>query len=110
MKEIKAYVREAMVDVVVDALGRMPEVLALSVVPVEGFGRGETGRLERVAARKIEVDVADACVDAVVRCIVRHARTGAGHPQDGKVYVSSLENAVRIQDGARGEAVLQPPE
>lgn len=108
MKEIKAYIREAMVDSVVDALGEMPEVLALSVVALHGFGRGEGGRLERVSSRKLELDVAAVDVDAVVDCIVRHARTGEGHPQDGKVYVSSLDDAIRIEDGVRGEAVLRP--
>jgi nitrogen regulatory protein P-II 1 len=105
VKEIKAYIREVMVDAVVDALGHMPEVLALSVVPVHGFGRGEDGRMERVSSRKLELDVADADVDTVVDCIVRHARTGRGHPQDGKVYVSSLEDAVRIEDGVRANSV-----
>ena len=58
---------------------------------------------------KLEVDVAtDAVADEVVDIIVRTSRTRDGHPGDGKVLVSRLVQAVRIEDGATDESALQP--
>lgn len=108
MKEVKAYVRSSMVDGVVDALSQLPGVPGVSVVSTVGFGRDAEGRVSRVEMTKLEIDVRDEHLREVVGCIVGHARTGAGHPQDGKVLVSALETAVRIGDGARDEEALGP--
>ena len=47
-------------------------------------------------------------IDEVVDIIVRTSRTRDGHPGDGKVLVSRLVRAVRIEDGAANESALQP--
>ncbi|MDZ7662996.1 P-II family nitrogen regulator [Thiohalophilus sp.] len=108
MKEIKAYIRNNMVDAVIDALAAMPDIPGVAVVPVNGFGHvhdnGDT--TVRVSMSKLEIDVPAYEVEAVIDCITRHARTGEGHPGDGKVYVQSLDEAVRIADGQRGEGIL----
>ncbi|HIO98395.1 MAG TPA: P-II family nitrogen regulator, partial [Marinobacter salarius] len=44
----------------------------------------------------------------VVELIVRTGRTQDGHPGDGKVLVSRLVRAVRIEDGETGESALEP--
>lgn len=108
MKEIKTYIRNNMVDAVVDALEAMPEIPGVAVVPVTGFGHvhHENGETVRVKMTKLEIDVPDKLVGEVVECITRHARTGAGHTGDGKIYVQPLDEAIRIADGQRGENIL----
>ncbi|HER19580.1 MAG: P-II family nitrogen regulator [Halothiobacillaceae bacterium] len=107
MKEIKAYIRESMTDAVVDALEAMPGVPGVAVMPVSGFGHaGEGGMTARVTLTRIEIEVPDALADAVVSCLRDHARTGAGHAGDGRIYVTDLRRAVRIADGAEGEAAF----
>lgn len=108
MKEIKTYIRNNMVDAVVDALAAMPGVPGVAVVPVTGFGHvhHDGDETVRVQMTKLEIDVPDALVEEVIDRIVRHARTGDGHPGDGKIYVQSLDEAVRIADGQRGEKIL----
>lgn len=108
MKEVKAYIRNALVDDVVDALEALPGVPAVAVVPVRGFGHtANGGPAVRVEMSKLEVDLPDDAVEPVIDCIVRHARTGDGHPGDGKVYVTELAEAVRVADGARGPDILR---
>lgn len=107
MKEIKAYIRESVTDAVVDALEAMPGVPGVAVMPVSGFGHVEKdGTPARVGMTRIEVEVPDALADPVVACLQEHARTGAGHAGDGRIYVTDLVRAVRIADGAEGEAAF----
>jgi nitrogen regulatory protein P-II 1 len=111
MYEIKAYVREVMAEHVVDALAEVKGVTSIAVVSLNEFGHlvSDGSPLEKVKMVKLEVDVAtDADVDEVVDLIVRTSRTRDGHPGDGKVLVSRLIRAVRIEDGATGESALQP--
>ena len=111
MYEIKAYVREVMAEHVVDALAKVKGVASIAVVSLNEFGHlvGDESPLEKVQMVKLEVDVAtDAVADDVVDIIVRTSRTRDGHPGDGKVLVSRLVQAVRIEDGATDESALQP--
>jgi nitrogen regulatory protein P-II 1 len=111
MYEIKAYVREVMAEHVVDALAKVKGVASIAVVSLNEFGHlvGDESPLEKVQMVKLEVDVAtDAVADEVVDIIVRTSRTRDGHPGDGKVLVSRLVRAVRIEDGATDESALQP--
>lgn len=87
MKEIKAYSRSNRVDDVVDALEALP---GLAVVTVGGFGHTHDGdAMARVQMTKLEIDAPDALVETIIGCIVRHARTGAGHAGEGNVFFSS---------------------
>ncbi|MBL3827036.1 MULTISPECIES: P-II family nitrogen regulator [unclassified Marinobacter] len=111
MYEIKAYVREVMAEHVVDALAKVKGVASIAVVSLNEFGHlvGDESPLEKVQMVKLEVDVAtDTVADEVVDIIVRTSRTRDGHPGDGKVLVSRLVQAVRIEDGATDESALQP--
>lgn len=101
MKEIKAYVRNVMVDDVIDALSKLNPVRGIAVVTLREYGHTDrNGSLDRVEMTKLEVDVADEAEQEVVDCIVSHARTGEGHPGDGRVFVTQLHRAVRIADGS----------
>lgn len=111
MYEIKAYVREVMAEHVVDALARVKGVTSIAVVSLGEFGHlvGDESPLEKVKMVKLEIDVAtDDVAGEVVELIVRTGRTQDGHPGDGKVLVSRLVRAVRIDDGATDESALQP--
>jgi len=100
MKEIKAYIREAMVDQVIDAIGKLPGPPGVTVLPVQAYGhRPGAPTLEPTRMAKLEVDVADDAFDQVVDTILENARTQGGHPGDGKVYVKELAGAYRISDG-----------
>lgn len=100
MKEIKAYVREHMLDEVVDALAVIPGMPGVAVVRLREYGHAtDDGRLVRVDMAKLEIDVDDALLACVVETLVTHARTGDGHPGDGRVFVSELSQVIRIADG-----------
>ena len=100
-----------MAELVVDALARVMGVTCIAVVHLSEFGHlvGDESPLEKVKMVKLEVDVAtDDVAGEVVELIVRTGRTQDGHPGDGKVLVSRLVRAVRIDDGATDESALQP--
>jgi len=105
MKEIKAYIRSEMLDIVLDAIAALANSPAVTVVPVRGFGHpkggGPPGLVERT---KLEIVVPDPQVETVVKCVLQHARTGAAG--DGKVFVSTVEAAARIRTGERGEGAV----
>ena len=115
MKEIKAYLKKHKMDAVVFALSKIPELTGLSVVEVKGFGRGRgktknaqisafEERLFDSPSIKLEVVCRDELVEQIISTIVQHAHTGLR--SDGKIYVSEVENAVRISTGERGEAAV----
>ncbi|WP_169303625.1 P-II family nitrogen regulator [Guyparkeria sp. SB14A] len=107
MKEIKAYIRQSMTDAVVDALEAMPGIPGVAVTPTYGFGHVvDDGQPARVEMTRLEIEVPDAIADSVVDCVCEHARTGAGHVGDGRIYVTELARTVRIADGAEGEAAF----
>ena len=109
MKEIKAYLRPHMVDHVIDALEAAPNRPGVTVTRVEGFGhprQDEPAELSRRA--KLEIVVPDAQVETVIALIVEHARTG--RVGDGKIFVYSVEDAVRVRTGERGKVAVTVPE
>lgn len=111
MYEIKAYVRENMAEHVVDALAKLKGIASIAVVPLNEFGHlvGDGSPLTEVKMVKFEVDIAtDAVMEEVVDTIVRTGRTRDGHPGDGKILVSRIVKAVRIEDGATDGDALQP--
>lgn len=107
MKEIKAYISQPMTDTVVDALEAMPGIPGVAVTAATGFGHVvDDGNPARVEMTRVEIEVLDAMADSVVECVRDHARTGSGHVGDGRIYVTELSRAVRIADGAEGEAAF----
>jgi nitrogen regulatory protein P-II 1 len=112
MKKIEAVIKPFTLDVVKSELQRMG-VLGLTVYEVRGIGR-QKGHTELyrgaeyiadfMPKMKIEVVVRDDQIDEVVDAIARKARTG--RIGDGKIFVSSLEDVVRIRTNERGDAAI----
>ena len=97
MKEIKAYVRRNRLDPVVIALAQIKGLNGVSVSTVTGFGRNR-GILRLVDFEthiKIEAVCDDNLKDTVVNAVLTAA--GTGQRGDGTVFVSSVEEAYRIE-------------
>jgi len=113
MKKIEAFIRhEAFEPIRAELLERgFP---SLSIIEVKGSGR-QKGIVERDGGSrltinvrpklKLEVVVEDKDRSLVVETILKHARTG--DIGDGKVFVSTIDEAFRIRTGEDGEEVLQ---
>ena len=108
MKLLKAIVRPDKVDAVKDALGK-EGVTGMTVTEVRGHGRqgghsetyrGTEYKLDFVPKLKIEIVIDDATVDTVIDSIVTAAR--AGKIGDGKVWVTTVDDVLRIRTGERG--------
>jgi nitrogen regulatory protein P-II 1 len=112
MKKVEAIVKPFKLDDVKEALGEVG-IQGLTVAEVKGFGRqkghSETYRgaeyiVDFLPKMKIEVVVPDALVARVIEAVERAARTG--RIGDGKIFVTNVEEAVRIRTGERGEEAL----
>ncbi len=112
MKKIEAIVKPSKVDDVKAALQGLG-VSGLSITEVKGFGRqkghaeiyrGAEYVVEFLPKIKVEVVVADDAVPATIERIVAFAYTGK--IGDGKIFVSEVEEAVRIRTGERGRDAL----
>jgi nitrogen regulatory protein P-II 1 len=112
MKKIEAIIRPGKLDNVKDALSNNG-VNGLTVTQVIGCGkqrghtqvyRGVEYTTHLIPKVKIEIVVKDGDVDSVIQLIVKEARTG--EIGDGKIFVSSIENAYTIRTGNVGENAL----
>ena len=112
MKKIEAVVKPFKLDEVKEALQELG-VQGLTVIEAKGFGRqrghtelyrGAEYVVDFLPKVKIEVVVADALLDDCVSAIVSAARTGK--IGDGKIFVSSIEQVVRIRTGEEGADAL----
>ncbi len=112
MKRVECIIRPIKIDEVKEALEEIG-INGLTVTDVRGYGR-QRGRTERFRGNtytvnflpklKVEVVVRDEQVDDVVEAILTAARTG--EIGDGKVFISTVEEALRIRTGERGESAL----
>jgi len=112
MKKVEAIIRPFKLDEVKIALVN-EGIVGMTVSEVRGFGRqkGQTERyrgseytVEFLQKLKVEIVVEDAQVDMVVDKIISAARTG--EIGDGKIFISSVEQIVRIRTGEKNtEAV-----
>jgi nitrogen regulatory protein P-II 1 len=117
MKMIVAIIRPEKLEDVQAALNEQ-DVYLMTVSEVRGCGRqrgySETYRGTEYKTRllpklKIEIAVNDAFVDATMEAIVHSARAGAtGQVGDGKIFVLSLEDCVRIRTGEEGPEAIGP--
>lgn len=114
MKKIEAIIRHIKLEQVRDALDKLG-VGGMTVTEVKGAGtqRGytETYRGTKVTVHlrpkvKIETVVPDEMAGAVMEAIVVNARTG--EIGDGKIFVYSIEETVRIRTGEEGTATIEP--
>jgi nitrogen regulatory protein P-II 1 len=112
MKKIEAVIKPFKLDEVREALSEVG-ITGLTVTEVKGFGRqkghtelyrGAEYVVDFLPKVKIEVVVADATVEAVVEAIVKAARTGK--IGDGKIFVTSVEQVVRIRTGETNEQAV----
>lgn len=116
MKIITAMVQPFMLSKVTSALEDVEGFPGMTVTDVRGFGRekgihahGGAHRViedfvEYVKKARIEIVARDEMTDLIVETLVRAAHTG--NPGDGKVFVWSVEQAVRIQTGDKDDAAL----
>jgi len=108
MKMITAMIRPSKLDAVKDALVAI-DIVGMTVTDARGFGR-QKGQVERYRGTEFKVDflpklkvmliVPDEKLDAVISAISTAARTG--EIGDGKIFVSPVENAIRIRTGDSG--------
>ncbi|RMD47424.1 MAG: P-II family nitrogen regulator [Alphaproteobacteria bacterium] len=109
MKKIEAIIKPFKLDEVKEALQEVG-VEGLSVTEVKGFGRqkghtelyrGAEYVVDFLPKVKIEVVLPDDMVEPAIEAIIAAARTGK--IGDGKIFVTPVEQAVRIRTGERGE-------
>ena len=112
MKKIEAIVKPFKLDEVREALSELG-VTGLTVTEVKGFGRqkghtelyrGAEYVVDFLPKVKVELIVADGLVDRAIEAIVKAARTGK--IGDGKIFVTSVEQVIRIRTGESGEAAV----
>lgn len=112
MKQITAIIKPFKLDEVREALGEL-DVNGLTVTEVKGFGR-QKGHTELYRGSeyvvdflpKIRIDIvvpAERC-DSVIEAIINAARTGK--IGDGKIFVTNVEQVVRIRTGEAGVAAI----
>ncbi|MDZ7781485.1 MAG: P-II family nitrogen regulator [Halioglobus sp.] len=110
MYEVKGYVKQVKMEAVIDALARLECVTGVAVVGLHQYGHAlPDGKLTRVDMVKIEVDVGSIeDADRAARCIVTEGRTGPGHAGDGRVMITKILRAIRIDDGAEDSHAFAP--
>ena len=112
MKKIEAIVKPFKLDEVREALTEVG-INGLTVTEVKGFGRqkghseiyrGAEYVVDFLPKIKIEIVLADDVVDQAVEAIIRAAHTGK--IGDGKIFVSPVEQVIRIRTGETGETAV----
>jgi nitrogen regulatory protein P-II 1 len=110
MKKIEAVIKPFKLDDVKDALNAIG-IAGMTVTEVKGFGR-QKGHVELyrgaeydiafIPKVKLEIVVADAIAEKVVATIMEKAKTGK--IGDGKIFISKVEDVIRIRTGEKGDA------
>lgn len=112
MKKIEAIIKPFKLDEVREALSDIG-VTGLTVTEVKGFGRqkghtelyrGAEYVVDFLPKVKLEVVIADSLLERAMEAITHAARTGK--IGDGKIFVSNMEQVVRIRTGESGEAAI----
>jgi nitrogen regulatory protein P-II 1 len=112
MKKIEAIVKPFKLDEVKDALGTVG-VTGMTVTEVKGFGRqkghteiyrGSEYTVDFLPKIKIELVLGDDQVESAVDAIVKSAKTGK--IGDGKVFITNIDEAVRIRTEEKGEKAV----
>jgi nitrogen regulatory protein P-II 1 len=112
MKKIEAIVKPFKLDEVREALSELG-VTGLTVTEVKGFGRqkghtelyrGAEYVVDFLPKVKVEVVLPDALTERAIESIVKAARTGK--IGDGKIFVTTVEQVIRIRTGESGEAAV----
>jgi nitrogen regulatory protein P-II 1 len=112
MKKIEAIIKPFKLDDVKDALNALG-IQGMTVTEVKGFGR-QKGHVELyrgaeydiafIPKVKLEIVVTDAIAEKVVTTIMEKAKTGK--IGDGKIFISKVEDIIRIRTGEKGESAI----
>lgn len=112
MKKIEAVLRPDSVDAILDAL-QEAGYPGIMVTEIEGHGkqrgltqqwRGQEYKVDLLPKVKLEVVVTDKEADDIIKTISKVAKTG--QIGDGKIFVSTVTEAVRIRTGEKGDSAL----
>ena len=112
MKKVEAIIKPFKLEEVKDALGEIG-IEGMTITEVKGFGRqkghteiyrGSEYTVDFLPKIKIELVLPDSRLDAAVAAIVKSARTGK--IGDGKVFVSKIDDAVRIRTDEKGDEAV----
>ena len=112
MKKIEAIIKPFKLDEVKDALTKIG-VQGMTVTEVKGFGRqkghtesyrGTEYAIDFLPKSKIEIIIPDDLVTPVIETIERAAKTGK--IGDGKIFLSQVEEIIRIRTGERGKDAM----
>ncbi|MEI6115802.1 MAG: P-II family nitrogen regulator [Burkholderiales bacterium] len=112
MKQVTAIIKPFKLDEVREALAEVG-VNGLTVTEVKGFGRqkghtelyrGAEYVVDFLPKIRVEMVVADTLVDDVIEAVLKAARTGK--IGDGKIFVTPVEQAIRIRTSESGDAAL----
>ncbi|MGA2802504.1 MAG: P-II family nitrogen regulator [Verrucomicrobiota bacterium] len=112
MKKIEAIIKPFKLEEVKDALSALG-IQGMTVIEVKGFGRqkghteiyrGSEYAVDFLPKVKIELVLADGLVAPAVEAMMKAAKTGK--IGDGKIFVSNVENAIRIRTGETGEQAV----
>ncbi len=112
MKKIEAIIKPFKLEEVKAALSEVG-IEGMTVTEVKGFGRqkghteiyrGSEYTVDFLPKIKLEIVISDAKSDSAVMAIVKSAKTGK--IGDGKVFVSKIDEAIRIRTDEKGEAAV----
>jgi nitrogen regulatory protein PII len=112
MKMVSAIIKHFKLDEVRDSLNKLG-VQGMTAIEVKGFGRqkghmevyrGVEYEVKFLPKVKVEVAIPDEKLDSVLKAILDNAKTG--EIGDGKIFIYSLDDAVRIRTGEKGDEIL----
>ena len=112
MKKVEAIIKPFKLDEVKDALSEVG-IQGMTVTEVKGFGRtggkkevyrGSAYVVDFVPKVKVEIVVAESQTQSVLDAIEKSAKTG--RIGDGKIFVTPVDQAVRIRTGEQGEEAI----
>lgn len=112
LKKIEAIIRPEKIDILIDRLENIG-ISGMNISKVKGYGsqkghdevyRGVTYRIRLREKLKVEIIAQDNKIDEFINTIVDAVKTGKAG--DGKIFISPVENAVRIRTGEKGKKAL----
>ena len=112
MKKVEAIIKPFKLEEVKDALGEIG-IQGMTVIEAKGFGRqkghteiyrGAEYTVDFLPKLKIEIVISDSQVEPAVNAIIKAAKTGK--IGDGKIFVSSVEEAIRIRTEEKGDQAV----
>jgi len=112
MKKVEAIIKPFKLDEVKEALTNIG-IHGMTVTEVKGFGRqkghievyrGTEYEVNFIPKIKLEVVIPDSLQEKVITTILEKAKTGS--IGDGKIFLHSLEDVIRIRTGDKGEAAI----